>query len=74
MKIDAVPGRTTQLFVTPTKTGTREDDPGLRLLCAELCGAGHGIMAIPVRVLTEDEFNSWVADLTVSASLSGGRG
>jgi cytochrome c oxidase subunit 2 len=74
MKIDAVPGRTTQLFVTPTKTGTRDDDPGLRLLCAELCGAGHGMMAIPVRVLTEDEFNSWVADLTVSASLSGGRG
>ncbi len=74
VKIDAVPGRTTQLFVTPTRTGTREDDPGLRLQCAELCGAGHGVMAIPVRVLTEDEFNSWVDDLEVSASSSGGNG
>lgn len=61
-KIDAVPGRTTQLYVTPTRTGSLEDDPGLRVQCAELCGLGHGIMAIPVRVLPEGEFDAWLAE------------
>jgi cytochrome c oxidase subunit 2 len=66
VKIDAVPGRTTQLYLTPTKTGTKADDSGLRLQCAELCGVGHGIMAIPVRVVTESEFDSWLDDLEMT--------
>jgi cytochrome c oxidase subunit 2 len=73
-KIDAVPGLTTQLFVTPTKTGTRDDDTGLRVQCAELCGPGHGIMAIPVRVVTEAEFNGWLGGLAASASINEGNG
>jgi cytochrome c oxidase subunit II len=73
-KIDAVPGRATQLFVTPTRIGTRDDDTGLRVQCAELCGPGHGIMAIPVRVVTEAEFASWMDELVVSASLNRGGG
>ena len=68
VKIDAVPGRTTQLFMTATRTGTLEDDAGLRLQCAELCGVGHGIMAIPVRVLPEAEFEAWLSGLEARAT------
>ena len=59
-KIDAVPGLTTAVHVTPTETGSFEDDPGLRLQCAELCGVGHGIMRVPVRVVEQAEFDAWV--------------
>lgn len=72
IKIDAVPGQVTRLFVTPTKTGTKADDPGLRLQCAELCGVGHGIMAIPVRVVTAAEFDSFLDEIAASASLNEG--
>ncbi len=61
MKIDAVPGMTTRVHATPNKLGSFEDDPGFRLQCAELCGTGHALMRIPVRVVTEEEFQSWIA-------------
>ena len=37
-KLDAVPGITTTLRVTPTRTGTYPVE------CTELCGAGHSLM------------------------------
>ena len=37
-KQDAVPGITTQITITPTKTGS------YRLICTELCGLGHALM------------------------------
>ena len=70
-KIDAVPGRITQLYITPTKTGTFEEDPTLRLQCAELCGLGHSRMAIPVRVLSEADFDAWLSTQTASAEVNG---
>ena len=60
-KIDAVPGRTTMIHVTPERTGALADDPGLRIQCAELCGIGHATMRIPVRVVTPEEFDDWLA-------------
>lgn len=60
-KIDAVPGRMTMIHVTPERTGSLTDDPGLRIQCAELCGIGHATMRIPVRVVTLDEFDDWLA-------------
>ena len=62
-KIDAVPGRVTELYVTPDRLGSFEDVPGLRVQCAEICGLGHARMAMPVRVVEEDEFEAWVSDL-----------
>lgn len=59
-KMDAVPGRTTELFITADRTGGLDDDFGLRLQCAELCGLGHGTMAIPVEVKEQGEFDAWV--------------
>lgn len=61
-KIDAVPGLTTMVYVTPERTGSLADDPGLRIQCAELCGLGHATMRIPVRVVTLDEFDAWLAE------------
>lgn len=61
MKIDAVPGRVTTVYVTPNRTGSVQDDPGLRIVCAELCGAPHAIMNLPVRVVEPAQFEAWLA-------------
>ncbi|HXF50409.1 MAG TPA: cytochrome c oxidase subunit II [Dehalococcoidia bacterium] len=60
MKIDAVPGKTTTVTFKPTETGTYQEDSALRLQCAELCGLSHSRMMLPVRVVTEEEFQAWV--------------
>jgi cytochrome c oxidase subunit 2 len=54
-KLDAVPGITTTLRVTPTRLG---DYPAE---CTELCGAGHGLMRAGVRVVTPQAFQTWLA-------------
>ncbi len=61
-KIDAVPGMVTSVAFTPNRTGSFDQDPDLRVQCAELCGTGHSLMVIPVRVVTEEEFRQWLAN------------
>lgn len=63
IKIDAVPGLTTQAFATAEGEGSQEDDVNLRVQCAELCGAGHAAMALPVRLVTDEEFNEYMESL-----------
>jgi cytochrome c oxidase subunit II len=53
-KIDAVPGITTTLRVTPTRIG---DYPAE---CTELCGAGHSLMRAGVHVVTPAAFRVWL--------------
>jgi cytochrome c oxidase subunit II len=53
-KIDAVPGITTTLRVTPTRLGSYPAE------CTELCGAGHSLMRAPVRVVTPAAFQTWL--------------
>jgi cytochrome c oxidase subunit 2 len=53
-KLDAVPGITTTLRVTPTRLG---DYPAE---CTELCGAGHSLMRAPVKVVTKSAFTTWL--------------
>lgn len=60
-KIDAVPGMVTTVAFTPNRRGSFQDDPSFRLQCAELCGLGHTLMVIPVRVVGEEEFEQWLA-------------
>lgn len=62
-KIDAVPGLVTQVRITATETGTMDDDINLRIQCAELCGAGHATMMLPVRVVSDAEWNDYVESL-----------
>ncbi|MBV9839912.1 MAG: cytochrome c oxidase subunit II [Solirubrobacterales bacterium] len=61
-KIDAVPGITTTLRVTPTRLGTYPAE------CTELCGAGHSLMRSEVRVVTPSAFQTWLAAQPANAA------
>jgi cytochrome c oxidase subunit 2 len=61
-KLDAVPGITTTLRVTPTRLGTYPAE------CTELCGAGHSLMRATVRVVTPTVFQSWVSSQPANAA------
>ncbi|HLY50251.1 MAG TPA: cytochrome c oxidase subunit II [Solirubrobacteraceae bacterium] len=54
-KLDAVPGITTTLRVTPTRDGTYPVE------CTELCGPGHAFMRSTVHVISASRFQSWLA-------------
>ncbi len=64
VKIDAVPGLITEVNATPTEFGSYDNDPNFRLQCAELCGLGHSVMSLPVRVVTEKEYAEWIKNQT----------
>lgn len=64
MKIDAIPGHTTTLSMVATELGDFSDEPVYRLQCAELCGISHANMRIPVRVVTQAQFDEWVQEKT----------
>jgi cytochrome c oxidase subunit II len=66
LKIDAVPGITTKYRVTPSRVGTY---PGV---CAELCGAGHSTMRVPVHVVEPDAFEQWLRKQVSTAAAGGG--
>lgn len=55
-KMDAVPGIETKILVTPTRTGE------FAVVCAELCGLGHATMRAKARVVSEAEFERWIAE------------
>ncbi len=71
MKIDAVPGRTTTMTLRPTKIGSFQTDPMLRVQCAELCGLAHSQMRIPVQVVDDQDFEEWVAAQQAAAPTTG---
>ena len=54
-KQDAVPGLAIHMHFTPIQTGEFE------IACAELCGLGHYKMHGIVKVVSEDEYNQWLA-------------
>jgi cytochrome c oxidase subunit II len=54
MKIDAVPGITTNYRVTPRRRGNYP------VVCAELCGLGHAYMRQTAHVLSREDFDAWV--------------
>jgi cytochrome c oxidase subunit II len=54
IKIDAIPGRLNETWFKATKTGMFYGQ------CSELCGKDHAYMPIAVRVVSEQEFASWV--------------
>jgi cytochrome c oxidase subunit 2 len=59
MRIDAVPGLTTYMSFTTTQMGDYTTDSGLRLQCSQLCGLNHAAMAMPVKVVSEADFQAW---------------
>jgi cytochrome c oxidase subunit 2 len=68
VKIDAVPGITTRLRVTPTKLGA------FPVVCAELCGLGHSVMRSTAHVVTPAAFDRWLAARQAPAAAAGGGG
>jgi len=70
MKIDAIPGKTTVVTLKPTETGSFETDQLLRIQCAELCGLSHSKMAIPVSVVSQEDFEKWAQERQVKATPS----
>ncbi len=54
-KTDAVPGRINETWFQATRTGTFYGQ------CSELCGIRHAFMPIRVDVVTQEEFDAWVA-------------
>ncbi|MEW9835089.1 cytochrome c oxidase subunit II [Mesorhizobium sp. ZMM04-4] len=63
-KMDMVPGSVTYFWFTPTRTGTFE------VLCAELCGTGHGFMRGIVMIDTAEEYQAWLQEQSTFAQLS----
>jgi cytochrome c oxidase subunit 2 len=54
IKIDAIPGRLNETWFKATKTGMFYGQ------CSELCGKDHAFMPIAVRVVSDQEFATWV--------------
>jgi len=57
IKKDAVPGIDVTYSVTPNRLGT------FPVVCAELCGLGHAVMRSQARVVEQQEFESWLAEV-----------
>ncbi|NKQ37161.1 MAG: cytochrome c oxidase subunit II [Chloroflexi bacterium] len=74
LKMDAVPGKDTSFYVTPTEIVDTEMNSNVRVQCAELCGTGHARMQMAVRIMEPDEFEAWVAEakaMTMSDDMEG---
>lgn len=56
IKQDLVPGRVTELRITPTLEGEYQ------VSCAEICGTSHAYMVSPVVVVSQVAYETWVAD------------
>lgn len=54
VKQDLVPGRITELRITPTVEGN------YMVRCAELCGTSHAYMEKPVVVSSQEEYDAWI--------------
>jgi cytochrome c oxidase subunit 2 len=63
VKLDAVPGRYQLTWFRAEREGIYYGQ------CSELCGRNHAFMPIAVRVVSEAEFNDWVAKNKSSAEL-----
>jgi cytochrome c oxidase subunit 2 len=61
IKHDAIPGRTIVGWFKPTRTGKHD------VLCAEICGIGHGVMGGTIHIETPEQHAAWVAEHTTVA-------
>jgi len=66
VKQDLLPGRITELRITPTLIGDT-----YKVRCAEICGTSHAYMENPVIVVDDVNFDAWVAEQQVLAAAAG---
>ncbi|MCX6230099.1 MAG: cytochrome c oxidase subunit II [Bacteroidetes bacterium] len=62
VKEDVVPGKNNYTWFIPEKLGNFD------LFCSAYCGLSHSYMLALVRIVPEDEFNTWLAALPVKKS------
>ncbi|MGH6827629.1 MAG: cytochrome c oxidase subunit II [Rhizomicrobium sp.] len=55
VKMDAIPGRLNHTWFKADRTGTYYGE------CSELCGARHAFMPIEVKVVSEADYQAWLA-------------
>ena len=55
IKVDAVPGQLNETYFKAEREGLFYGQ------CSELCGKDHAFMPIAIRVVSGDQFKSWVA-------------
>lgn len=68
LKQDAVPGRVIKGWFEAIKTGTYS------IGCAELCGSGHGMMKGQLHVLSEKDYQDWLAKETPAKTADANQG
>ena len=54
VKVDAVRGMTTYVWFNADKIGEFD------ILCTEFCGVDHSYMTAKLKIVSEDEYNSWL--------------
>jgi cytochrome c oxidase subunit II len=66
LQIDAVPGLTTHLLITPNKVGTWD------VICNELCGEGHAQMRARIIIQSPADYAAWAAQAQAQAKSPAG--
>ena len=61
-KLTALPGQTTVMYITPIQLGDGKDDAAFRVQCSELCGLNHTDMKMNVRVVSQADYDKWIAE------------
>ncbi len=62
LKTDAVPGRLNETWFKAEKVGTYYGQ------CSELCGVDHAFMPIEIKVVSQADFDAWVASKAPAAA------
>ncbi len=66
MTQDAIPGMVIPAHFTPVKEGTYE------INCAQLCGMGHYTMRGTIKVVSQADYDKWVAKMSKTSGGGGG--
>ena len=64
VKADAIPGRYSSIWFTPTKTGE------YHIFCAEYCGTRHSGMTGTVYVMEQNDYQAWLTSGGLTGSMS----
>ena len=57
--MDAIPGRLNETYFNINEPGMYYGQ------CSELCGPGHGFMPITIKVVSENDFATWIEEAKV---------
>jgi len=76
-QMNCVPGMVTRFNFVPTKTTeqmreiTEDPDFEYYLLCNKICGAAHYNMKMVIKVVGEEEYNTWLSEQKVFLAVEG---